>query len=468
MRELQFELKELTRRHGEGSQWTQAGRHRTLQAIGRELQAEGFLLRHARNLKPRHVTALLDRWKKDGIAHATIRNRLGNLRWLAEKIGKPGLLPRSNESFGLEERTPFHPAFVLDVKPEIHDATARWRAANVGPVTTFAPGDHRISAGFNPLDFVPSEPVAAYQAIQRLVSLLMIPPARGTADFWEGRAAQMLGAALFDVALNNPFGRRDMTAVVDWFSSSIEELDESLARLETSSIRLLQRMGNQIRAMPAKQREGVFDNARRSIDVWGGPEVDDLVRHTTFDLRDLRRRNGTLYLCVTPEELVSYAGIIRCLFGMALFAIRDDREAWSMPPVTFFMDEFPQLGYLREVEQMLALGRQSGLRLWLFAQTIGQVQDIYRDADRLMEMMAVRCFMEPSGRMAQELSKELGTARDIWNADKERPLATPQELAGPDYADKVIVLEGGRQPARLQRVMAFEDPNLRDRLGPGR
>lgn len=100
-------MKELTRRHGEGSQWTQAGRHRTLQAIGRELQAEGYQLRHARNLKPRHVTALLDRWKKDGIAHATIRNRLGNLRWLAEKIGKPGLLPKSNESFGLEERTPF-------------------------------------------------------------------------------------------------------------------------------------------------------------------------------------------------------------------------------------------------------------------------------------------------------------------------------------------------------------------------
>lgn len=360
------------------------------------------------------------------------------------------------------------PAFVLDVKPEIRDATARWRAANVGPVITFAPGNPAISAGFNPLDFIPEEPVAAYQAIQRLIPLLMIPPARGSADFWEGRAAQMLGAALYDVALNNPFGRRDMTGVVDWFSSSLEELDASLVRLETGSVRLLQRMGNQIRAMPPKMRESVFDNARRSIDVWGGPELDGMVRETTIDLHELRRRNGTLYLCVTPEELVSYAGIIRCLFGLALFTIRDDREAWSLPPVTFFMDEFPQLGYLREVEQMLALGRQSGLRLWLFAQTIGQIQDIYRDADRLLDMMAVRCFMEPTGKMAQELSKELGTGRDIWNGDKERPLATPQELAGPDYADKVIVIEGGRSPARLKRIMAFEDPALRDRLDAGR
>lgn len=132
------------------------------------------------------------------------------------------------------------------------------------------------------------------------------------------------------------------------------------------------------------------------------------------------------------------------------------------------MNKFPQLGCLREVEQMLALSRQSSLRSWLLPRTIGQIQDIYRDADRLMEMMAVRCFMEPSGRMAQELSKELGTARVIWNANKERPLATQQELSSPVYADKVIVLEGGRQPTCLQRVMAFEDPALRDRLGPGR
>jgi type IV secretory pathway TraG/TraD family ATPase VirD4 len=36
---------------------------------------------------------------------------------------------------------------------------------------------------------------------------------------------------------------------------------------------------------------------------------------------------------------------------------------------------------------------------------------------------------------------------------------------GPDYKDKVIVLEGGRRPARLKAVKAFEDPSLSDRFG---
>jgi integrase len=108
MKELYFELKELTRRCGEGSHWTQAVRHRGLQAMARELVEElGFNLQHPRNLKPKHVAALVAHWKAGGVSDATIRNRLGWVRWLAVKISKPGLLPNSNETFGLAERTPF-------------------------------------------------------------------------------------------------------------------------------------------------------------------------------------------------------------------------------------------------------------------------------------------------------------------------------------------------------------------------
>lgn len=357
------------------------------------------------------------------------------------------------------------PAFVLDVKPEIHGATAAWRSRNVGPVVKFAPGTDD-TAGFNPLDFVPSDPVGAYRAIQRLVPLLMVPPAKGAKDFWEGRGGQFLAAALYDVATNNPYGRRDMTAIVDWMSPSETELFATFTRLKASPVRLLSRFGTQLETLSAgndKLLEGILQTARASIDVWASPELDNTVANTTFDLSELRRSNGTLYLCVTPEDLVSYASIIRTLFGLALFTIRDNKDDWDLPPVTFFMDEFPQLGYMAEIEQMLALGRQSGLRLWLFAQTKGQVQKAYQDADRLLDMMAVRCFMEPTATLAQELSRELGTYRDIWR-NTEKPLASPQELSGPEYADKVIVLEGGRQPARLKRVMAFEDPDLIGRL----
>jgi hypothetical protein len=105
---LYFELKELTRHCGEGSHWTRTVRHRGLQAMARELVEDlGFDLQHPRNLKPKHIDALVSHWKETGIGDATIRNRLGWARWLARKIGKPGLLPNANDAFGLAERSVF-------------------------------------------------------------------------------------------------------------------------------------------------------------------------------------------------------------------------------------------------------------------------------------------------------------------------------------------------------------------------
>lgn len=100
-------MKELTRRSGEGSEWTRAVRHRSLQAMGRDLMGLGYRLKSPANLKPKHVDALVASWRGQGLAGATVRNRLGHLRWLSSKVGKPGLLPNSNETFGLAPRTTF-------------------------------------------------------------------------------------------------------------------------------------------------------------------------------------------------------------------------------------------------------------------------------------------------------------------------------------------------------------------------
>jgi integrase len=108
MRPLNYDLMQLTRHNGEGSFATRACRARGLQQLADELLQAGFALKAAKNLAPKHVAALVTRWKGDGIADATIRNRLGWLRWWAEKVGKPGLIPADNGEFGLAERTRFN------------------------------------------------------------------------------------------------------------------------------------------------------------------------------------------------------------------------------------------------------------------------------------------------------------------------------------------------------------------------
>ncbi len=104
MRELNFDLMNLTRHSGEGAFATKACRARGLQQLADELHVLGFKVKAAKNLAPKHVDALVASWKAAGIADATMRNRLGWLRWWAEKVNKPGLIPADNAKFGLEER----------------------------------------------------------------------------------------------------------------------------------------------------------------------------------------------------------------------------------------------------------------------------------------------------------------------------------------------------------------------------
>ncbi|MGJ4925970.1 type IV secretory system conjugative DNA transfer family protein [Bradyrhizobium sp. HKCCYLS2038] len=358
------------------------------------------------------------------------------------------------------------PAIVLDVKPEIADLTREWRDQNVGPVQVFMPGDAANTANFNPLDAVPNDPIAAYTAIGRLLPLLMVPTdSQSAKGFWEGRAAQLLQGALYDICLHGygDQGRRDMSAVVDWFSPSPTQLKLQIKFLQSCGVRSLVRIGNQLESADEETRSNLYETVLRHVDVWGSPQLEPVVAETTINFEDLRRKNGTLYLCVTPEELLMYRPLIRTLLGQIFYAIRDARDQWDLAPVTFFLDEFPQLGYMQEIEQMLALGRQSGLRLWLFAQGTSQLQKAYGDAERILELMAARCYMEPTATTAQELSKELGSRRDLLSGTM-KPLATAQQLMGPEYVDRVIVLEGGRRPARLQAVKAYEDPQLKGRL----
>lgn len=104
---LAFDLKELTTRTGEGSFSTRAIRHRGLQAIASDLRGMGFKLPSASSIKPKHVTALLEKWKGEGVGDGTLKNRLGWLRWWASAVRKSSIMLATNEEYGIGQRERF-------------------------------------------------------------------------------------------------------------------------------------------------------------------------------------------------------------------------------------------------------------------------------------------------------------------------------------------------------------------------
>jgi Phage integrase, N-terminal/Integrase len=104
MRDLNYQLKQLGHRNRDGSYATRADRERMLALFANQLHELGYRHMRADSLKPKHVEALLERWKAEGISTGTLKNRLAALRWWAEKIGKENVVARENDAYGIERR----------------------------------------------------------------------------------------------------------------------------------------------------------------------------------------------------------------------------------------------------------------------------------------------------------------------------------------------------------------------------
>jgi hypothetical protein len=104
MRELNYELKKLCQRNRDGSYGTRADRERILDLIANQLHDMGFRHMHASSLKGKHVVALVARWKAEGISPGTMKNRMAQLRWVAEKNGTPKIMAASNDAYGIANR----------------------------------------------------------------------------------------------------------------------------------------------------------------------------------------------------------------------------------------------------------------------------------------------------------------------------------------------------------------------------
>ena len=104
MKDLNYELKQLCHRNHDGSYATRHAREAILTQIANQLHELGFRDMKATSLKPKHVTALVELWKSQGLSAGTIKNRMTELRWWAEKVNKQNVMARDNEHYGIARR----------------------------------------------------------------------------------------------------------------------------------------------------------------------------------------------------------------------------------------------------------------------------------------------------------------------------------------------------------------------------
>ncbi|MEC7307515.1 phage integrase N-terminal domain-containing protein [Vibrio crassostreae] len=99
-----YQITRVLNRNPDGSKATQAERKKILKLADKQLRELNVRKLELRNLGRKHVEKLVTHWQTQGLAAGTIKTRMTHLRWLSEKIGKPGLVPKSNASLGIENR----------------------------------------------------------------------------------------------------------------------------------------------------------------------------------------------------------------------------------------------------------------------------------------------------------------------------------------------------------------------------
>jgi type IV secretion system protein VirD4 len=150
------------------------------------------------------------------------------------------------------------------------------------------------------------------------------------------------------------------------------------------------------------------------------------------------------------------------------------------------LDEFPALGRLDFFESALAFMAGYGLKSFLIAQSLNQIEKAYGPNNAILDNCHVRVsFATNDERTAKRVSDALGTATELramknyaghrlspWlghlmvaRQETARPLLTPGEVMQLPFEDE-LVLVSGVPPIRGRKARYFEDPRLAERVLP--
>jgi type IV secretion system protein VirD4 len=150
------------------------------------------------------------------------------------------------------------------------------------------------------------------------------------------------------------------------------------------------------------------------------------------------------------------------------------------------LDEFPALGRLDFFESALAFMAGYGLKSFLIAQSLNQIEKAYGANNSILDNCHVRVsFATNDERTAKRVSDALGTATEMkamknyagsrlspWlghlmvsRSETARPLLTPGEVMQLPATDEIVMV-AGTPPIRAKKARYFEDRRLQERILP--
>lgn len=383
-----------------------------------------------------------------------------------------------------------HSAIVHDIKGENWGLTAGFRS-RFGRVLRFDP-TCADSAAYNPLAEV-RRGINEVRDVQNIADVLVDPEGSlERRNHWEKTSHALLVGAILHVL----YAEADKTlagvaAFLSDPSRTIEATLDAMMRtphcgkdgvhpvVASAARELLNKSDN--------ERSGVLSTAMSFLGLYRDPVIAAVTRRCDWRIADLvdPRTPVTLYLVVPPSDISRTKPLIRLILNQLGRRLTEDLSAGSdRQQLLLMLDEFPALGRLDFFESALAFMAGYGIKAFLIAQSLNQIEKAYGPNNAILDNCHVRvCFATNDERTAKRISDSLGTATELramknyaghrlspWlghlmvsRTETARALLTQGEIMQLPDTDEIVMLAGAH-PVRAKKVRYYADPRLAGRV----
>ncbi|GAA3687038.1 conjugal transfer protein TraG [Acetobacter lovaniensis] len=383
-------------------------------------------------------------------------------------------------------------AIVHDIKGENWGLTAGFRA-RYGRVLLFDPTDP-ASSPYNPLLEV-RRGDKEVRDVQNIADILVDPEgALDRRNHWEKTSHSLLVGAILHVL----YAERDKTlAGVANFLSDPKRPVEATLRAMMSTPHLGKAGVHPVIASSAREllnksdneRSGVLSTAMSFLGLYRDPVVAKVTARCDWRIADLvsGRQSASLYLVVPPSDIARTKPLIRLILNQIGRRLTEDLHVSAhRHRLLLMLDEFPALGRLDFFESALAFMAGYGIKSFLIAQSLNQIEKAYGANNSILDNCHVRvAFATNDERTARRVSDALGTATEMRDStnyaghrlspwlghlmvsrqETARPLLTPGEVMQLPPTDELLLV-AGVAPVRAKKARYYEDARFMERVLP--
>ncbi len=381
-------------------------------------------------------------------------------------------------------------AVVHDIKGENWQLTAGFRARH-GRVLLFDPTNPNSSA-YNPLLEV-RRGEWEVRDVQNIADILVDPEGSlEKRNHWEKTSHALLVGAILHVL----YAETDKTlaGVAAFLSDPRRPIESTLAAMmktahlgETGPHPVIASAARELLNKSDNERSGVLSTAMSFLGLYRDPVVAQVTRRCDWRITDMvgGKRPTTLYLVVPPSDINRTKPLIRLILNQVGRRLTEDLQAKAgRHRLLLMLDEFPALGRLDFFESALAFMAGYGLKSFLIAQSLNQIEKAYGPNNSILDNCHVRVsFATNDERTAKRVSDALGTATEMkamknyaghrlspWlghlmvsRSETARQLLTPGEIMQLPPTDE-IVMAAGTPPIRAKKARYYEDGRFKERV----